>query len=45
MSTINFEKAIEYIKNLSATPDSNLTPVVIIKWDKTKSFRTEYGGK
>ena len=45
MSTINFEKAIEYIKNLPATPDSNITPVVIIKWDKTKTFRTEYGGK
>lgn len=45
MTTINFEKAIEYIKNLPATPDSNLTPVVIIKWDKTKTFRTEYGGK
>lgn len=45
MSTINFEKAIEYIKNLPTTPDSNLTPVVIIKWDKTKTFRTEYGGK
>lgn len=45
MSTINFEKAIEYIKNLPATPDSNLTPIVIIKWDKTKTFRTKYGGK
>ena len=45
MSTINFEKAIKYIKSLPAVPDSNLTPVVIIKWDKTKSFRTEYGGK
>lgn len=45
MSTINFEKAIEYIKNLPATPNSNLTPIVIIKWDKTKTFRTKYGGK
>ena len=45
MSTINFEKAIAYVKSLPVTPDSNLTPVVIIKWDKTKTFRTEYGGK
>lgn len=45
MSTINFEKAIEYIKNLPATPDSNLTPDVIIKWDKTKSYHTEWGEK
>lgn len=45
MSTINFEKAIAYVKSLPATPDSNFTPVVIIKWDKTKSFRTEWGGK
>ena len=45
MSTINFEKAIKYIESLPAVPDSNLTPDVIIKWDKTKSFRTEYGGK
>lgn len=42
---INFEKAIEYIKSLPTIPDSALTPVVIIKWDKTKTFRTEYGGK
>ena len=45
MSTINFEKAIAYVKSLPATPDSNLTPVVIIKWNKTKTFHTEYGGK
>lgn len=46
MSTaINFEKAIKYIKTLPAVPDSNLTPVVIIKWDKTKSFHTEWSGK
>lgn len=46
MSTIiDFEKAIEYIKSLPAVPDSNLTPNVIIKWDKTKSFRTEWEGK
>lgn len=45
MSTINFEKAIKYIESLPAVPDSNLTPDVIIKWDKTKSFRTEWGGK
>ena len=45
MSTINFEKAIAYIKSLPAVPDSSLTPDVIIKWDKTKSFRTEWGGK
>lgn len=45
MSTINFEKAIAYVKSLPTVPDSNLTPDVIIKWDKTKSFRTEYGGK
>ena len=45
MSTINFEKAIKYIKSLPAVPDSTLTPDVIIKWDKTKSFRTEWGGK
>ena len=44
-TTINFEKAIKYIKSLPAVPDSNLTPVVIIKWDKTKTFHTEYGGK
>lgn len=45
MSTINFEKAIEYIKNLPAIPDSALTPDVIIKWDKTKTIHTEWGGK
>lgn len=45
MSTINFEKAIKYIESLPAVPDSNLTPDVIIKWDKTKSSRTEWGGK
>lgn len=45
MSTINFEKAIAYVKSLPATLDSNLTPVVIIKWNKTKTFHTEYGGK
>ena len=44
-TTINFEKAIAYIKSLPAVPDSALTPDVIIKWDKTKSFRTEWGGK
>lgn len=44
-TTINFEKAIEYIKSLPAVPDSTLTPDVVIKWDKTKSFRTEYGEK
>lgn len=45
MSTINFEKAIKYIKSLPAVPDSALTPDVIIKWDKTKSYRTEWGNK
>lgn len=45
MSTINFEKAIAYVKSLPATPDFNLTPVVIIKWNKTKTFHTEWGGK
>lgn len=45
MSTINFENAIAYIKNLPTVPDSSLTPDVIIKWDKTKSSRTEWGGK
>lgn len=45
MSTINFEKAIAYVKSLPAVPDSALTPDVIIKWDKTKTFRTEYGEK
>jgi len=45
MSTINFEKAIKYIKSLPTIPDSALTPDVIIKWDKTKSSRTEWGGK
>ena len=45
MSTINFEKAIAYVKSLPAVPDSALTPDVIIKWDKTKSSRTEWGGK
>ena len=45
MSTINFEKIIKYIKSLPAVPDSTLTPDVIIKWDKTKSFRTEWGRK
>lgn len=44
-TTINFEKAIAYVKSLPAVPDSNLTPDVIIKWDKTKSSRTEWGGK
>jgi hypothetical protein len=45
MSTINFEKAIKYVESLPTVPDSNFTPVVIIKWDKTKTFHTEYGGK
>ena len=45
MSTINFEKAIAYIKSLPTIPDSALTPDIIIKWDKTKSSRTEWGGK
>ena len=45
MSTVNFEKTIEYIKNLPAVPDSSLTPDVIIKWDKTKTIHTEWGGK
>lgn len=44
-TTINFEKAIAYIKSLPAVPDSALTPVVIIKWNKTKTFHTEWGGK
>lgn len=44
-TTINFEKAIAYIKNLPAVPDSALTPDVIIKWDKTKTTTTEWGGK
>ena len=45
MSTINFEKAIAYVKSLPVVPDVNLTPDVIIKWDKTKTIRTEWGGK
>ena len=45
MSTINFEKAIAYVKSLPAVPDPSLTPDVIIKWDKTKSSHTEWGGK
>ena len=46
MSTIiDFEKAIKYIKSLPAVPDFNFTPDVIIKWDKTKTFHTEWGGK
>lgn len=44
-TTINFEKAIKYVESLPTVPDSNFTPVVIIKWDKTKTFHTEYGGK
>lgn len=44
-TTINFEKAIKYIKSLPTIPDSALTPDVIIKWDKTKTSRTEWGGK
>ena len=44
-TTINFEKAIKYIKSLPAVPDFNFTPDVIIKWDKTKTFHTEWGGK
>ena len=44
-TTINFEKAIEYIKSLPTVPDSALTPNVIIKWDKSKSTRNEWGGK
>ena len=44
-TTINFEKAIAYVKSLPAVPDSNFTPDVIIKWDKTKSSHTEWGGK
>lgn len=44
-TTINFEKAIAYVKSLPTVPDSNLTPDVIIKWDKTKSYHTEWGGK
>lgn len=43
--TINFEKAIAYIKSLPAVPDSSLTPDVIIKWDKTKTTKTEWGEK
>ena len=45
MSTINFEKAIAYVKSLPAVPDSALTPDVIIKWDKSKSTHNEWGGK
>lgn len=45
MSTVNFEKTIEYIKNLPAVPDSSLTPDVIIKWNKTKTIHTEWGEK
>lgn len=45
MSTINFEKAIAYVNSLPAVPDSNLTPDVIIKWDKTKSYHTDWGEK
>ena len=44
-TTINFEKSIKYIKSLPTIPDSALTPDVIIKWDKTKTSRTEWGGK
>lgn len=44
-TTINFEKAIEYIKSLPSVPDSALTPDVIIKWDKSKSTHAEWGGK
>ena len=44
-TTINFEKAIEYIKSLPTVPDSALTPDVIIKWDKSKSTHNEWGGK
>ena len=45
MSTINFEKAINYIKSLPAIPDFALTPDIIIKWDKTKTTKTEWGKK
>ena len=45
MSTINFEKAIAYVKSLPVVPDANFTPDVIIKWDKTKTTTTEWGGK
>lgn len=44
-TTINFKKAIKYIKSLPTVPDSALTPDVIIKWDKSKSIHTEWGGK
>lgn len=30
-TTINFEKAIKYVKSLPTVPDSNFTPVIIIK--------------
>lgn len=44
-TTINFEKAIKYIKSLPTIPDSALTPDVVVKWDKTKTFHTKWGGK
>lgn len=45
MSTINFKKAIEYIKSLPTVPDSTLTPDVIIKWNKTKTTHNEWNKK
>lgn len=45
MSTMNFEKISAYIKSLPTVPDASLTPSVIIKWDKTKTTRIEWGGK
>lgn len=41
----NAQKIESYVKSLPAIPDSNFTPDVIIKWDKTKSCTNEWGEK
>lgn len=34
-----------YIKSLPAIPDKQFTPEVIIKWDKQKTMKADFGGK
>lgn len=45
MSTMNFEAIESYIRSIPTVPDSAFTPDVILKWDKTKTLKTEWGGK
>lgn len=46
MFTSKETKAINsYIVSLPGVPDAQLTPDVIIKWDKVKTTKTSWGGK